>query len=317
MLAVPRRIVSADFTDIEQYGRSQSDGDVDHIQIQAGRLRLHMAHAELGPVTVQANRLEGSYVAHGAINRSRFAIFFDIGETPGASRLNGFTFRRSGGVAYGPGAELFGRGEHGQDWAMVTLDRHLGETEFDGALLAREGACEVVPDLLGRAPGLAVLARELSGVICVDPARLHGEAVAAAVSDAVVGQLAAALPGGGGAGRPVRAGRAQLRLVGAALEMLDAALDSPVYTPLVGRELGVGRRTLNDAFRAVYGMTLQRYLVLRRLNLARRALLSAAGPTLVKQIALDVGFWHFGRFSLAYRDMFGEMPSETLARRGA
>jgi AraC-like DNA-binding protein len=60
---------------------------------------------------------------------------------------------------------------------------------------------------------------------------------------------------------------------------------------------------------------LQRYLQIRRLTLARRILRDGGGPGLVKQVALDCGFWHFGRFALAYRGQFGETPSETLARR--
>jgi AraC family ethanolamine operon transcriptional activator len=35
--------------------------------------------------------------------------------------------------------------------------------------------------------------------------------------------------------------------------------------------------------------------------------------TLVKTVALDHGFWHFGNFSQDYRKLFGETPSETLA----
>jgi hypothetical protein len=52
------------------------------------------------------------------------------------------------------------------------------------------------------------------------------------------------------------------------------------------------------------------------LNLARQRLrFPGAGADLVKIVALDLGFWHFDRFAIAYRELFGETPSETLARR--
>jgi AraC family ethanolamine operon transcriptional activator len=54
--------------------------------------------------------------------------------------------------------------------------------------------------------------------------------------------------------------------------------------------------------------------MLRRLWLARRALLRAGPEDLVKSIALDYGFWHLGRFSRIYHREFGELPSETLGR---
>jgi hypothetical protein len=31
--------------------------------------------------------------------------------------------------------------------------------------------------------------------------------------------------------------------------------------------------------------------------------------------ALRWGFWHFGDFSRAYKDCFGELPSDTLRRK--
>ena len=58
-----------------------------------------------------------------------------------------------------------------------------------------------------------------------------------------------------------------------------------------------------------------RYLTLRRMNLVRRALQRAdASTATVTQLATDHGFWELGRFSVNYRQLFGESPSETLRR---
>jgi hypothetical protein len=49
--------------------------------------------------------------------------------------------------------------------------------------------------------------------------------------------------------------------------------------------------------------------------MVRQALESAGPePPLVKTVALDHGFWHLGHFACDYRDLFGETPSETVAR---
>jgi transcriptional regulator GlxA family with amidase domain len=57
-----------------------------------------------------------------------------------------------------------------------------------------------------------------------------------------------------------------------------------------------------------------RYLALRRMHLARRALLQADSSTTVTRVATDHGFWELGRFSVAYRALFDESPSESLRR---
>ena len=62
-------------------------------------------------------------------------------------------------------------------------------------------------------------------------------------------------------------------------------------------------------------MSPTRYLWLRRMHLARRALRRAdPAMTTVTEIASNCGFWELGRFSVAYRALFGESPSAALRR---
>jgi AraC family ethanolamine operon transcriptional activator len=82
----------------------------------------------------------------------------------------------------------------------------------------------------------------------------------------------------------------------------------------VAAAVGVTVRTLHSAMVAVNGISLQRFLTLHRLWAVRAALVRSKPGHLIKTIALDHGFWHFGRFSQMYRAFFGEAPSDTLAR---
>jgi AraC-like DNA-binding protein len=62
-------------------------------------------------------------------------------------------------------------------------------------------------------------------------------------------------------------------------------------------------------------MSPKRYLLLRRMNLAWRALRAARPDTVtVTDVATHYGFWQLGRFAVEYRSLFGESPSVTLQR---
>ena len=77
----------------------------------------------------------------------------------------------------------------------------------------------------------------------------------------------------------------------------------------------VSERTLQYAFKATMGMSPLTYLHRLRLHRARDELLRAkSGSTTVTDVALTWGFWHFGEFSRAYKNCFGEVPSKTLRR---
>ena len=77
----------------------------------------------------------------------------------------------------------------------------------------------------------------------------------------------------------------------------------------------VSQSTLYRAFDAVCGEPPLAYFHKRRLTEARRLLTnSPAYRGAVKHAALAAGFTEFGRFSVDYRQLFGESPSATLNR---
>ena len=78
---------------------------------------------------------------------------------------------------------------------------------------------------------------------------------------------------------------------------------------------GVSQRTLEYTFREQLGTTPGAYIRVFRLNAARRELANAeSGSTTVSRIARRWGFRQPGRFSVLYREQFGEPPSWTLRR---
>jgi AraC-like DNA-binding protein len=98
-------------------------------------------------------------------------------------------------------------------------------------------------------------------------------------------------------------------------EFLAANPDQPLYLTEICAGIGVAERTLRLACEEHLGMGPIRYLSLRRMHLVRRALLRADPSTAtVTRLATDHGFWELGRFSVAYRALFCESPSDSLRR---
>lgn len=102
-----------------------------------------------------------------------------------------------------------------------------------------------------------------------------------------------------------------LEIVRKVEDILSGDLGNPVYSGELARVVGVSVRTLHSSMLEHRGMSLHRYLRLRRLWLVRQGL--RAGDTSIKACALAHGFWHLGEFSKSYRQQFGETPSQTLA----
>jgi AraC-like DNA-binding protein len=98
-------------------------------------------------------------------------------------------------------------------------------------------------------------------------------------------------------------------------EFLESNRDRSLYLTEICTAIGVAERTLRACCEEHLGMGPIRFLTLRRMHLVRRALLGAErSKSTVTSILTDHGFWEFGRFSVAYRMLFGETPSETLRR---
>jgi len=100
-----------------------------------------------------------------------------------------------------------------------------------------------------------------------------------------------------------------------AVEYLRATDPGSVTVPDLCAAACVTERTLQYAFRETFGFSSLGFLHLRRFHVARRDLLAADGKTaMVNEIAQRNGFYDMGRFSVRYKALFGESPSDTLKK---
>ena len=151
-----------------------------------------------------------------------------------------------------------------------------------------------------------------------EPGLLSNTAVLASVTDYLLDSL---LPPNGTAvnGHTEHAAQhhagklAHWALVQRCMAWVQGNWDSAPSVTQMGAALRVSRRTLQNAFTQVLGMSPLAYVKAVRLQHARQALKNGNSVT---DAATACGFWHFGHFSHDYQQMFGELPSQTLRRVG-
>lgn len=103
------------------------------------------------------------------------------------------------------------------------------------------------------------------------------------------------------------------KVIRQAAELIEAHAAEPLTVEDIAEATGLSVRALQEGFRRFLGTTPTSYLREVRLQHAREEL-TAADPTraTVTGIAIRWGFLHAGRFSMQYRNRFGEQPSTTL-----
>ena len=98
---------------------------------------------------------------------------------------------------------------------------------------------------------------------------------------------------------------------------IEANWKRPITVDVLCAETGASARSLFAAFNKARGYSPMAFLKNVRLKRAREILQSPDLSTSVTQTSLACGFHNLGHFAKDYRQAFGELPSETLAKSRA
>jgi len=98
-------------------------------------------------------------------------------------------------------------------------------------------------------------------------------------------------------------------------EMISAAPERAMTLSQMCEQAGLSSRMLQYAFQARFGCSPMAWQRRQRLSMARRRLLFEEPAPKLAWLAHDVGFGSQAACAFAYRKVFGETPSQTLARR--
>lgn len=310
--APPPLIWCADFDDPHAMALAQREAAIEYLSLGDQRYRSEVTMLEFGGFAVQAAR-DGAHVTRGAVRPDRLCLI--LGDGPLNAAVNGWRATADGAVVLGPGAEIRCHVPQPLRWIAYTIDEAQCRDWMDGTALPGSGDFAVAGDLVTKSPALRQIAAELTALARSGSDSLASGQITPSVRDNVHRALTQGLVR---QDANTRALHQRMRLIADADAYLEHRGGQAVYTLDLVEALGVPSRSIHTAFSAVYGMGPHQFLQLRRLNLVHRALREARGDArLVKTIALDHGFWHLGRFAQQYKRLFGETPSETLARAKA
>lgn len=90
-------------------------------------------------------------------------------------------------------------------------------------------------------------------------------------------------------------------------------MDAPVNIAFLSVKYEISEKSLQNAFKSLFGFTPKVFFRLTKLNLVHHELVkSNSKETSVMRVANKWGFRHMGKFSKYYTELFGENPSVTL-----
>jgi AraC-like DNA-binding protein len=107
------------------------------------------------------------------------------------------------------------------------------------------------------------------------------------------------------------------RIVARARAYIESRLEHPITIDEIAAAAFASRRTLHRAFHELLGETPHGYVLKLRLSRIRHDLAGAEeARRTITRVAHKWGLPELGRMAAQYREQFGELPSETIARRG-
>lgn len=284
---------------------------------EPGQFAASTTRIDLHRLWMQRGKISLSTILHTHILKVRSAIYFPSDGNQAPMAHCGVPLSPGDIVFVPPSGEQHHRMPSECRWAAMSLtpeDLAANAMALTGRELVASAASRMVrPD---PAVGARLLSlHEAAGHLAATaPDILAHPEVARAIEQELVRAMIACLTDPATI-EPRRFPRQQLAIMRRFERLLEERQGEPLYMTEVCAAIGVTDRTLRLYCHEQLGMSPHRYLWLRRMQQARRALsLADAAETTVTAIANDHGFAELGRFAVSYRDLFGESPSATLRR---
>src|SRR5215831_10837261 len=305
------------FTDPDAYHAaiSGTHAHADGVVAARGNFRADLGTIQLDRVLLRHAGATLPRTTYSAIDPRQFAIAFAT-DPRQQIYISGLELVPDAIIVFRTASEGHNRFSASR-WNSVALP-HEHVATAGQTLIGRELIAPTHTHLIKPSPPLLSkllnLHKAVSHLAQAAPEVLAGAEVARALEEALTRVMIQCLSKGQG----IEVGSAHWRhaaIMRRLENFLEANPDSTLHLTDLCAAAAVSDRTLRILCHEHLGMSPTRYLWLRRMHLARRALrMGDPTTTTVTQIATSYAFWELGRFAVAYRSLFGETPSATLRR---
>jgi AraC family transcriptional regulator, ethanolamine operon transcriptional activator len=309
MAAAPAGFEQAAYSDAEEQAAALTGWNQSYLQLSGGGFHGNIQRVNLGTVRLFMEELGSTVYQTGFLEDGVLALGVPLycgasgmfcGTPSGRDALHVFSGRSGFEFCTGNGHVMMGM-ELGPDVTSVLYadSDHLNLQDKEAGIVATEpGALDALRQVMSM----------LFDTASTTPSLFDLPALRLGMVDTLVEKIIALniAPNNAEATHA-----AHWHLVQASRNMVEEQLQQPPAVSEMCSHLGVSRRTLQNAFQRVLGISPLSYLRAIRLGAARNALKTASSVT---DAATALGFWHFGHFAKDYQAMFGELPSQTHRR---
>ena len=300
----------------EKMEEAACQSSITHMQLGRGRFTGDLIRARCSQGILDSGKYNLPLLAVGEMPGEHITLAFIL-EARGEGTLNGCTVRANAPVIFTEGSEIHYRLAPGTHWIALQITREL--LEQNGTILPRHLSAVLDADRatslrLARVFGQAVQTLRQSSD--QDQRVLDARRLGLSIQECILAEFCGALFPAKHAAAKTRTRKVHnAQLVSQAVRYFESHFAEPIEISSVCDLTGVSWRTVQRAFMGAYGMSPKSFLTALRLSRARKELLSSArllDP--VSRIALECGFFHLGRFSGDYLELYGELPSDTRKR---
>lgn len=306
---------SRSFDDPDQYQSAIRGGDRHCIVLGPGTFRAELTTIEVGRLKLQRGREDLPRLASSATSPNEVTLLGWPGNGP-LPVVRGLQMRPGEWMCLGPGTQSHHRTFERNDFVALTISPgNLTRAAIDltgRELTATAGNVMRPPEQLGA--WLMAVIEAATRVGRTAPNVFTSPLAGEALEQALLRPMIMLLQHGEASNEAASRGR-HVVIARRFEEVVHANADCSLLIGDLCRLTGASGRTLRTVCQEQLGMSPHQFITLRRLHLARRALLRADRQSeTVTNVATAHGFWELGRFAVTYKSLFGESPSATLRR---